>query len=368
MALHAKINHVLQGLPRPQAKKRKKCIDAKMHETCRNLRTNERSLIMTGINIEVIIYGVIFVAVLVLVEGVYLTVFGKSISLNSRVNRRLEMLEKGANREQVLEQLRKEMTQHLKSQSIPLYSILATKAQKANIAFSPPQIIMLMGGLAVMSYVMLTVGTSASTPIRIAVAIAMGIGGVYIWINNKAKKRLGMIEEQLPDAVELMVRSLRVGHPFSSAINIVAKEVPDPLASEMGVIADEAAYGRDMGESLKSLAERMDMQDLRFLAVAVTIQQQSGGNLAEILDGLSKVIRSRFKLFRRVKAITAEAKWSGMFLSGFPIVALVMINVIQPNYYDDVKDTSVFIPACLVVAAFLVANVFVMRTLVNIKV
>ena len=91
---------------------------------------------------------------------------------------------------------------------------------------------------------------------------------------------MGMIEEQLPDAVELMVRSLRVGHPFSSsAIQIVAKEVQDPLASEFGVISDEAAYGRDVGEALKDMAERLDMQDLRFLAVAVTIQQQSGGNL-----------------------------------------------------------------------------------------
>jgi tight adherence protein B len=100
----------------------------------------------------------------------------------------------------------------------------------------------------------------------------------------------------------------------------------------------------------------------------VTIQQQSGGNLAEILDGLAKVIRARFRLFRRVRAITAEAKWSGVFLSGFPIAALIMINVIQPNYYDDVKETSAFIPAALVVCGFLVANIFVMRALVNIKV
>jgi tight adherence protein B len=177
-----------------------------------------------------------------------------------------------------------------------------------------------------------------------------------------------LIEEQLPDAVELMVRSLRVGHPFSSAVAIVSKEVPDPLGTEMGMISDEAAYGRDMGETLKAMAERMDMQDLRFLAVAVTIQQTSGGNLAEILDGLSKVIRARFKLFRRVKAITAEAKWSGMFLSVFPLLALVGINVLQPNYYDEVKETPFFIPACLVVAGFLSVNIFVMRTLVNIKV
>jgi tight adherence protein B len=165
-----------------------------------------------------------------------------------------------------------------------------------------------------------------------------------------------------------MVRSLRVGHPFSSALQIVAKEVPDPLGTEMGVIADESAYGRDVGEALKAMAERLDMQDLRFLAVAVTIQQQSGGNLAEILDGLAKVIRSRFKLFRRVRAITAEAKWSGKFLSGFPLLALFGINILQPDYYADVQETSVFIPAALVVAGFLVANVFVMRALVNIKV
>jgi len=100
----------------------------------------------------------------------------------------------------------------------------------------------------------------------------------------------------------------------------------------------------------------------------VSIQQQSGGNLAEILEGLSKVIRARFKLFRRVKAITAEAKWSGGFLSFFPILALVGINMLQPDYYDKVIDTPVFIPACLVVAGFLITNMFVMKALVNIKV
>ena len=320
------------------------------------------------ISAEPIIYGLIFLAVLALVQGIYLTMFGKSISLNNRVNRRLEMLERGAGREQVLEQLRKEMSQHMKSKSIPLYSILAEKAQKANIAFTPSQLIMVMGVLTVVSFFLLTFGTSASFVIRAVLSVLMGVGAVFVWVNNTAKKRLGMIEEQLPDAVELMVRSLRVGHPFTSAMQIVAKEVPDPLGSEMGVISDEAAYGRDVGEALKHMAERLDMQDLRFLAVAVTIQQTSGGNLAEILDGLAKVIRARFKLFRRVRAITAEAKWSGMFLSVFPIGALVMINVIQPNYYDDVKETSLFIPACLVVAAFLVVNVFVMKALVNIKV
>jgi tight adherence protein B len=177
-----------------------------------------------------------------------------------------------------------------------------------------------------------------------------------------------MFEEQLPDAIDLVVRSLRVGHPFSSAIQIVAKEVPDPLSTEFGVIADENAYGRDIGESLKEMAERLDMQDMRFLAVAVTIQQQSGGNLAEILAGLSKVIRARFRLFRRVKAITAEAQWSGKFLSAFPVAALIFINVSDPHYYDEVRTHPYFIPACVAVGMFLAVNLFVMRVLTNIKV
>lgn len=320
------------------------------------------------ISMEPILYGLIFLAVLLLVEGIYLTVFGKSISLNNRVNRRLDMLEKGAAREEVLEQLRKEMGQHLKAQGIPFYSLLATKAQKAAIAFTPAQLVLIMVLLTAFAYFGLSVATAASLPVRIGAAIVMGVGGVYLWINNKAKKRMGMLEEQLPDAVELMVRSLRVGHPFSSALQIVSKEVPDPLGTEMGMISDENAYGRDVGDALAAMAERLDNQDMRFLAVAVTIQQTSGGNLAEILDGLAKVIRSRFKLFRRVRAITAEAKWSGNFLSGFPVLALIMINLIQPNYYDKVRDTAYFIPACLVVAGFLIANIFVMRALVNIKV
>lgn len=320
------------------------------------------------ISAEPIIYGLIFVGVLVLVEGLYLTVFGRSISLNNRVNRRLDMLDKSGNREEVMETLRKEMQQHLKARRIPLYSILSNKAQKAAIAFTPKQLILLMVGVSVLAFLGLSVGTSTSLPVRALVSVAMGVGGVFTWINMKAGKRMGMLEEQLPDAIELMVRSLKVGHPFTSALQIVSTEVPDPLGTEFGIISDEAAYGRDIGEALKDMAERLDMQDMRFLAVAVTIQQQSGGNLAEILAGLAKVIRARFRLFRRVKAITAEAKWSGKFLSGFPIMALIGIQLLKPDYYDEAMEHPFFIPACLAVGAFLILNLIVMRALVNIKV
>jgi tight adherence protein B len=320
------------------------------------------------LSIEPLIYLAIFAANVLIVGGIYLLVFGNSIRLDRRVNRRLALLDKGASRDEVMSRLRKEMSQHDAARSIPLYSLLAEKAQKANLAFTPGMLMGIMGLLVLVSFGLLTILTATSLPLRLLLSAAFGIGGVYTWVNRKAKQRLALLEEQLPDAIELIVRSLRVGHPLSSAIGIVAREVADPLGSEMGFIADEAAFGRDIPDSLRALAERVELQDLRFLAVAVAIQQKSGGNLAEILEGLAKVVRSRFKLFRKVKAITAEARWSGLFLSAFPVIALVAINVMKPDYYADVKDTAYFIPAAAIVCVFLLVNVLFMRMMVNIKV
>ncbi len=319
-------------------------------------------------SIEPLIYAVIFAAVLFLIEGIYLAVFGKSVRLESRVNRRLQLLEKGESRESVMDTLRKEREQHTKTLRIPVIGILSKRAAVANIAFTPNALLMVIMLLIVTAFIALTFATSANLTMRIIVSIVMGYGAVYVWLSSKAKKRMDLFEEQLPDAVELMVRSLRVGHPFASSVNIVAQEMPDPLGTEFGILVDEANFGADISDSLRKMTERVDVQDLRFLAVAVAIQSQSGGNLAEVLDGLSKVIRSRFKLFRRVNAITAEAKWSGWFLSFFPIIALVAINVLQPDYYDGVQNTPVFLPLAIVVVIFLIVNIIFMHMMVNFKV
>jgi len=318
--------------------------------------------------IEPLIYAAIFVGVFFMVEGIYLIVFGKSVRLESKVNRRLELLERGESPEDVLNTLRKEREQHTENQGLPIVAPLSEKAAQANIAFSPAALVVVMIIVGVASFLGLTFFTGAGLVIRLGMSVVMGYGAVYVWLNGKAKKRMALFEEQLPDAVELIVRSLRVGHPFSSAVNIVAQEMPDPLGTEFGMIADESTYGMSVTESLDKMAQRIDLQDVKFLAVAVGIQSQSGGNLAEILDGLAKVIRSRFKLFRRVNAITAEAKWSGWFLSVFPIGALIVIQIIQPGYYDDVKETPAFVPAAIIVAILLFINVIFMRMMVDIKV
>ncbi|MEL6677936.1 MAG: type II secretion system F family protein [Pseudomonadota bacterium] len=317
---------------------------------------------------EPLIYALIFIGVLLMVEGIYLLIFGSSVRLESKVNRRLDLLEKGEDPEAVLETLRQERDQHRRNTGIPILAPLYERAAKANIAFTPSGIVMVMAGMAGLVFILLSLFSSADIVVRIGVSLVMGYGAVYTWLNNKAKKRMALFEEQLPDAVELIVRSLKVGHPFSSAVSIVAQEMADPLGTEFGIIADEATYGMDITESLGRMAERIDIQDVRFLSVAVSIQAQSGGNLAEVLEGLSNVIRSRFKLFRRVKAITAEARFSGWFLSMFPIIAMIFIQLVQPDYYDDVQQTSLFVPAMIVVGVLLVINIIFMRAMVNIKV
>ena len=161
--------------------------------------------------------------------------------------------------------------------------------------------------------------------VRLVASVGIGIGAVYFWVNQKAKKRMALIEEQLPDAIELMVRSLRVGHPFTSAVQIVrTRGSRTPWRPSSASSPTRRPMAATCRKRSRKMAERLDMQDMRFLAVAVTIQQQSGGNLAEVLAGLSKVIRGPgFRLFRKVKAITAEAQWSGKFLSAFPLLCLI---------------------------------------------
>lgn len=317
---------------------------------------------------ELLIYGIVFVGVFALIEGLYLLTFSRNITVNKKVNRRLSMMSENVSREDVLAKLRKELDMHESARNIPVYSLLAGKIQRAALPITPIQTIGLMFVITIVTYMIVSFMTESGTTTKLILALGAGIGGPIFWVGGKAKKRMKLLEEQLPDAIDLMVRSLRVGHPFTSSLSIAANETQDPLATELGVVADEIAYGRDVGDALNDMAMRLDMQDLRFLAVAVTIQQQSGGNLADILNGLTSVIRERFRLFRKVQAITAEAKFSGRFLSAFPFIAILAVNLLDPHYYDTVINHPLFTIGCFVVFGFIIANLFVMKMILNIKV
>ena len=244
-----------------------------------------------------LIYAFIFVGVFMMVEGAYLVIYGKTLKREKKINRRLALLQDGKDTEEVLSILRLEREGAEKNERVPVIGPLVEMARHAAITISIMQIVISLVGLIVLSFVLLTMFTGAVVQIRIVIALIVGYAAFYMWLRGKAKKRISLFEEQLPDALDLMVRSLRVGHPMNSAIGIVAHEMADPLGTEFGLIADETTYGMTITDALDRLAERVPVPDLRFVAIAINIQSTSGGNLAEILAGLSAVIRARFKLF-----------------------------------------------------------------------
>jgi tight adherence protein B len=317
---------------------------------------------------QAIVYGLIFAGVYLMLAGIYLLFFGRRLRRGRRINRRLALLHEGRDSEEVMAILRHEREGPGPGGRARVIGALAAQARRANVVLSIRSLWLLLASLIAAAFLFLTIFTGAAMAVRLAVAVLIGYAALYFWLRSRAKRRIALIEEQLPDALDLMVRSLRVGHPISGAVGIVAREMPDPIGTEFGLLADEATYGMSINDALDKLTARVAVSDLRFLAIAINIQASSGGNLAEVLEGLSAVIRSRFKLFRKVRAITAEARWSGWFLSIFPIVALVLVQLFDPNYYDRVSDHPLFVPGAILTFVFLAANVFFMRVLANIKV
>ena len=317
---------------------------------------------------QLIVYALIFAGIYLMLGGMYLFFFGRQMRRGRRINRRLALLQDGRDSEEVLAILRHEREGGDDSGRAAIVGRLAEMARQANIVLSPRALRLLLFLLIAIAYLFLAIFTNAGPIVRLTVAALIGYAALYLWLRGKARRRIELIEEQLPDALDLMVRSLRVGHPINSAVGIVAREMPDPIGTEFGLLADEATYGMSINDALDKLTARLAVPDLRFLAIAINIQTTSGGNLAEILEGLSAVIRSRFKLFRKVRAMTAEARWSGWFLSIFPVVALFAVQVIDPEYYNRVSDHPLFVPGAILTFVFLAANVFFMRVLSDIKV
>ena len=315
-----------------------------------------------------IIYVMLFLGILAILQSLYVLFFGNAMKREAVMNRRLGLLKEGSDPEDVLQQLRRERERNNQYGSVPLLSSLSHFADRANLTISMGMLVMIIGGITVAFYLIIARAFQFHIALQILVAVALAYILVLLYLQNKAAKRLAQFDEQLPDAVELVVRSLRVGHPFLAAVGTVAKEMPDPIGSEFGIVADEATYGMEIIEALDRATKRVDSQDLRYIAVAVGIQSQSGGNLAEVLEGLANVIRARYRMFRKISAITAEGRWSGWFLSVFPIAALFGVKLIKPDYYERVSDHPIFMPGVYLTFILLIVNIVFIRMLVKIKV
>ena len=162
----------------------------------------------------------------------------------------------------------------------------------------------------------------------------------YLWLKRRANKKVAAFSAQLADAIDLITRSLKAGHPVPVAISMVAREMPDPIGTEFGLVIDEVTYGSDLVTALNNLYDRVNLPDLPLLISSISIQSTTGGNLREILEGLSLVVRDRFKMKRKIRAISAEGRMSAMFLSAMPVMLFFALQFIVPDYYSEIWDET----------------------------
>ncbi|KMY66369.1 hypothetical protein AAU61_18125 [Desulfocarbo indianensis] len=193
----------------------------------------------------------------------------------------------------------------------------------------------------------------------------LGALGPVIWLKALRKRRLAAFDEQFPEAVDLVGRALRAGHSFGSALKMVAEEMEDPVAEEFGKTFADYSYGKTMEHALNDLVERVGLQDLKFFATAVTLQRETGGNLTEILDNISYIIRERFRLIRQLKALSAEGRLSGTVLSITTPVLLGLLWFISPKYVDLLFTHPMGNMMLIVGAVFQLLGIVVIKRLVK---
>ena len=317
-----------------------------------------------SLNAQLMMYVGIFVGVLTAFEGLrQLTSRGEN--RDEAKSRRMRMVEAGRTTEEILAILKPEGKKGLLS-NLPIVGDLPTALNQAGMSVSP--------GLFVMSCIsgLLIVGAGLSGLVGplIGVPVSIVLFGVLplLLVSSARTKRMEAFVRQLPDALELMSRGLKVGHPLNTTIRSVANEMQDPIASEFGVVVDQIAYGDDLTDAFAELADRIDLEDVRYLSVSIGIQHGSGGDLASVLTTLSRVIRNRLSMRRRVRAISSEGRASAYILSFIPVAIFGFTSFSAPDYYGAVSDDPMFLPMAIVVVVLVVLNAVVLRNLVNFRI
>jgi tight adherence protein B len=316
---------------------------------------------------EFFIYGIVFLSALLLAEGIYFLIVDMTRSTVRSPNRRLRMLASGESRESVMLKLKRERSASGEALGFDPVGWFSNLVVQTGIGRSPTEVVMMMVLVGIAGGLVALVLTW-NVPIVVGAALLAGLVlplGVLMFLR---KLRLGRFAKQLPDAIDIMVRSLRAGHPVPTSLGLVSRELPDPCGTEFGLAVDEMTYGLDLPSALQNVSRRVGLQDLRFLVVAVMIQMQVGGNLAEVLSSLSRVIRDRQKMRAKIVALSSEGRFSAVVLTVLPFFLAAAVNVVNPGYYGDVWQDPVFMPIMGGAIVWMIIGIIVMYKLVNFKV
>lgn len=333
---------------------------------------------MDALLIRLIVLVAIFASVFLLSQLIVGAFVNRRAERNA-VNRRLTMLRSGLDRETVAGALLKNSPPVLPPNASLLRRVQVNFIRMVMMSAVPVHSRKLATGMALAfcatAVLIFMIAWSAQFTITPGVVLlvfvascACSIGLPLMVISRIAQKRRNKMEEQFPLALDIFTRSLRAGHPLASAIFLVTEEMSDPIGSEFGLVSDEVAYGAELTDALLGMAERWDLEDMRMFVVSLSVQSETGGNLAEILQNLSDVIRSRASLFMKVRALSSEGRMSAWMLTALPILTFLGLFLLNPGFYLDVAQDPIFLigfPGLLILYA---VGVIIIRRMVDLKV
>jgi tight adherence protein B len=320
----------------------------------------------------------IFGAVVIFIE-VMVRTFVKGRVEGHAINLRLKMIGRGRSHGETMNLLRRAGSA-LPGGLPPSIEGLARKFERmlmqAQLTIPTGQLMLLilLAPVAVFFLILvimlgLGMGVSAGRLLMVATfAAAIGAGLPLMLINFKATRTRKKMQEQFPVALDVFVRGLRAGHPIAAALDLLTVEMPDPVGSQFGIAVDEVTYGAELRDALSNMADRWDLEDMRMFVVSLSVQSETGGNLAEILENLSKVIRERQSMYLKVRALSSEGRMTGVMLTVLPVFTFVMLFILSPGFFLDVANDPIFVPGFVVLIAMYLTGFFVIRKMVDLKV
>lgn len=310
------------------------------------------------------IYAIIFLGVLMAFEGLrQLLLRGENGT--EAANRRMRLQAQGKSGDEILALLKPKQKKGPLG-NIPFVGDLRVALRNAGFTIPPALFVSACAAGFVMSA---GAGSVVAEPlIAFTVAAVAFLIAPLVLLGTLHRKRVARLVRQMPDALDLMARGLRVGHPLNTTLQSVANEMPDPVGSEFGIVVDQVAYGEELTDAMREMADRIDQEDVHYLSIAINMQAGSGGDLSEVLTTLSRVIRSRMALRRKVHAISSEGRLTAYILSSLPVAIAAVMTITTPTYYGEVMDYPNFWPVMACIATAVVLNALALFRLVNFRI
>lgn len=318
---------------------------------------------LTSDAINYIAYAGTFLGILVLFTGLA-QLMRRGENRSEARSRRMRMIEKGASVEEILTLLKPEAPSGIMA-FLPVVGQLPAMLAQAGMTISPNRFLSFSAFGTAMAFVV----SAVILPLPGAVVFAIGLGlfAPLLVVKSRRDKRVEKLIGQLPDALELMARGLKVGHPLNASIATVASEMPDPIGTEFGLIFDQINFGDDLVDAFEDFSDRVAIEDVQYLSASIGIQHGTGGDLARIIMVLSKVIRDRLAMRRRIRAISSEGRLTAVFLSALPPLIFFLTTLTAPQYYTGVSNDPLFIPMIAAILTLTLLNYLALRRLVNFR-